>query len=94
MHTLLSLIIMYNKESNPKEKKKILYRFAWRLDSDSAVYSTTYIELKRKGLITEFPDNWDVIKSYVDDVDRYYERISRNWGKARDFIIKCYVVDY
>lgn len=94
MHTLLSLITMYNQESNPKEKKKILYRFAWRLDSDSGAYSASYIELKRKGLITEFPDNWNGIKSYIDDVDRYYESISYNWGKARDFIIKCYVSDY
>jgi len=94
MHSLLSIINMYNQESNSKEKKRILYRFAWRLDSDIGSYSSSYIALKRKGLVTEFPDNWNGIKSYVDDVDRYYEKIRYQWSKAKDFIVKCYVADY
>lgn len=92
VHMLLSFIKTYNKETNQENKKRLLYRFAYRLDSWSLEFAYDYIELKKKGLVADFPDKWKI--KYYGNEKLYANNIRRTWNRASHFVIKCYVVNY
>lgn len=92
VHFKLSLINAYKNETNEKEKKKILYRFAWSLKNYAYNFVRAYSELLNKDLISPLPSKWKKLKIFKNSDDNY--SIKNDWDKAYDFIVKCYIAGY
>jgi hypothetical protein len=93
VHLWLTLINSYKKEVTEDKKKKILYRFAWSLKTYSFNYANEYMKLFNKDLISSLPQKWDKIRAFKND-NMYSVELEKDWGRAYDFIMKCYIAGY